>query len=29
MFRDSINAFLKEYNKAHGYSLIFSNTGFR
>ena len=27
-FRDSINAFLKEYNKTHGYSLIFSNTGF-
>lgn len=26
--RDSINAFLKEYNKTHGYSLIFSNTGF-
>ena len=24
----SINAFLKEYNKTHGYSLIFSNTGF-
>ena len=22
------NAFLKEYNKTHGYSLIFSNTGF-
>ncbi|MBF0841347.1 OmpH family outer membrane protein, partial [Staphylococcus lentus] len=21
-------AFLKEYNKTHGYSLIFSNTGF-
>ncbi len=28
LFRDSINAFLKEYNKSHGYSLIFSNTGF-
>ncbi len=28
MFRDSINAFLKEYNKTHGYNLIFSNTGF-
>ena len=28
LFRDSINAFLKEYNKTHGYSLIFSNTGF-
>ncbi|ERI86197.1 hypothetical protein IX307_001235 [Bacteroides pyogenes] len=27
-FRDSINAFLKEYNKTRGYSLIFSNTGF-
>lgn len=27
-FRDSINAFLKEYNKTHGYSLIFSNQGF-
>jgi outer membrane protein len=27
-FRDSINAFLNEYNKTHGYSLIFSNTGF-
>lgn len=27
-FRDSINAFLKEYNKTHGYSLISSNTGF-
>ena len=26
--RDSINAFLKEYNKTRGYSLIFSNTGF-
>lgn len=28
MLRDSINAFLKEYNKTKGYSLIFSNTGF-
>ena len=28
LFRDSINAFLKEYNKTRGYSLIFSNTGF-
>ena len=28
MFRDSINAFLKEYNKTHGYNLIYSNTGF-
>jgi len=26
-FRDSINAFLKEYNKTRRYSLIFSNTG--
>ncbi len=26
--RDSINAFLKEYNKTKGYSLIISNTGF-
>ncbi|TWV12485.1 OmpH family outer membrane protein [Bacteroidaceae bacterium HV4-6-C5C] len=26
--RDSINAFLKEYNKTKGYSLILSNTGF-
>jgi len=26
--RDSINHFLKEYNKTHGYSMIFSNTGF-
>ena len=26
--RDSINAFLKEYNKTRGYSMIFSNTGF-
>ncbi len=25
--RDSINSFLKEYNKAKGYSLILSNTG--
>ena len=25
--RDSINSFLKEYNKAKGYSLIISNTG--
>ena len=24
----SVNIFLKEYNKTHGYSLIFSNTGF-
>ncbi|MDD3038202.1 OmpH family outer membrane protein [Bacteroides sp.] len=28
LFRDSINAFLKEYNKTHRYNLIFSNTGF-
>lgn len=28
MLRDSINAFLKEYNKTKGYSLIISNTGF-
>ena len=28
LFRDSIHAFLKEYNKTRGYSLIFSNTGF-
>ena len=28
MFRDSINAFLKEYNKTKGYSMIISNTGF-
>lgn len=28
MLRDSINAFLKEYNKTKGYSLILSNTGF-
>ena len=27
LFRDSINAFLKEYNKTHKYDLIFSNTG--
>lgn len=26
--RDSINSFLKEYNKAKGYSMIISNTGF-
>lgn len=26
--RDSINAFLKQYNSTKGYSLIFSNTGF-
>ncbi len=26
--RDSINLFLGEYNKTHGYSFIFSNTGF-
>ncbi len=26
--RDSINAFLKEYNRTRGYSLIISNTGF-
>lgn len=26
--RDSINAYLKIYNKSHGYSLIISNTGF-
>lgn len=26
--RDSINSFLKEYNKTKGYSLIISNTGF-
>lgn len=26
--RDSINKFLKEYNKTKGYSLILSNTGF-
>ncbi len=26
--RDSINTFLKEYNKTKGYSLIISNTGF-
>ena len=28
LFRDSINAFLKEYNKTKGYSMIISNTGF-
>ena len=28
MLRDSINTFLKEYNKSKGYSMIFSNTGF-
>ena len=28
MLRDSINAFLKEYNKSKGYSMIISNTGF-
>ncbi len=27
-FRDSINAFLKDYNRKHQYNLIFSNTGF-
>lgn len=26
--RDSINTFLKEYNKTRGYNMIFSNTGF-
>lgn len=26
--RDSINAFLKQYNKSKGYSMIISNTGF-
>lgn len=26
--RDSINSFLKEYNKSKGYSMIISNTGF-
>ena len=26
--RDSINSYLKIYNKTHGYSLILSNTGF-
>ncbi len=26
--RDSINAFLKDYNKTKGYSMIISNTGF-
>lgn len=25
--RDSVNSFLKEYNKTHGYSLIISNSG--
>lgn len=28
MLRDSINSFLKEYNRTKGYSLILSNTGF-
>lgn len=28
MLRDSINAFMKEYNKTKGYSLIISNTSF-
>ncbi|MCD8309855.1 MAG: OmpH family outer membrane protein [Prevotellaceae bacterium] len=28
MLRDSINAFLKEYNKTKGYTFIISNTGF-
>ncbi len=28
MLRDSINAFLKEYNKSKGYTFILSNTGF-
>lgn len=28
MLRDSINVFLKAYNKTKGYSLILSNTGF-
>lgn len=28
MLRDSINSFLKEYNKTKGYSMIISNTGF-
>ena len=27
MLRDSINTFLKEFNKTKGYSLILSNTG--
>ena len=27
-FRDSINSFLKEYNKTKGYDLIISNTAF-
>ena len=28
ILRDSINAFLKEYNKTKGYNLIISNTSF-
>jgi outer membrane protein len=28
ILRDSINSFLKEYNRGKGYSLIFSKTGF-
>ncbi|MCC8187393.1 MAG: OmpH family outer membrane protein [Bacteroides sp.] len=28
IFRDSINSFLREYNKIHNYSMIFSKTGF-
>lgn len=28
ILRDSINSFLKEYNKTKGYSMIISNTGF-
>jgi outer membrane protein len=28
IMRDSINSFLKEYNKTHGYSLIITNTNF-
>jgi len=28
ILRDSINSFLKEYNKGKGYSMIISNTGF-
>lgn len=28
LLRDSINSFLKEYNKSKGYSMIISNTGF-
>ncbi|MCV4732223.1 OmpH family outer membrane protein, partial [Escherichia coli] len=28
MLRDSINAFLKDYNKSKQYSLILTNTGF-